>query len=194
MSLYAAVTFAPVQGFIEKSRKLRDLYGASLILSHLSSKLICAARCQGAEVISPGLPNFTQGMPNRILVKGDFPEEVAHKALLEAWGEVLEQCRTWLERTVGEFCRSYNQNNDDIKEFCQLQSQDSNFYTWKQEWDKWKNYTWELFWGTGNTAELAQKDLEQRKLSRRWTAINWVGESSSISGADAIAYPYFFRS
>jgi len=29
---YTVITFAPVQGFIEKSRKLRDLYGASQIL------------------------------------------------------------------------------------------------------------------------------------------------------------------
>ena len=29
-SIYTAITFAPVQGFIEKSRKLRDLYGMAL--------------------------------------------------------------------------------------------------------------------------------------------------------------------
>ncbi|MGB3558196.1 MAG: hypothetical protein WBA24_06590, partial [Geitlerinemataceae cyanobacterium] len=49
--------------------------------------------------------------------------------------------------------------------------------------------TWEVFWGTGDSPEEARKDLENRKLARQWTAINWIGESSSISGADAIAYP-----
>ena len=39
-TIYTAISFAPVQGFIEKSRKLRDLYGASLILSYLSQSLI----------------------------------------------------------------------------------------------------------------------------------------------------------
>ena len=32
---FTAVTFAPVQSFIRSSRKLRDLYDSSLLLSHL---------------------------------------------------------------------------------------------------------------------------------------------------------------
>ncbi|MFN7715048.1 MAG: type III-B CRISPR-associated protein Cas10/Cmr2, partial [Pseudanabaenaceae cyanobacterium] len=40
MTTYTVITFAPVQGFIEKSRKLRDLYGASQILSYLSYCLV----------------------------------------------------------------------------------------------------------------------------------------------------------
>lgn len=52
MSTYTAITFSPVQGFIEKSRKLRDLFGASLILSHLSKKLVEAAKSfEGNQVI-----------------------------------------------------------------------------------------------------------------------------------------------
>ncbi|MDB9512835.1 type III-B CRISPR-associated protein Cas10/Cmr2 [Kamptonema animale CS-326] len=175
MEEYVFITFAPIQGFIEKSRKLRDLYGASLILSYLSSKLIKAAQAQGTEVISPGFPQNTKGMPNRILLRGSFSEEAAHKALIEAWGLVLEQCRTWLERNVNEF-------------YCSQESKQFSF-TWESAWGKWKNYTWELFWGQGKTPEEARKNLENRKLSRQWTAINWIGESSSISGSDGIAYP-----
>jgi CRISPR-associated protein len=55
-TLYTAISFAPVQGFIEKSRKLRDLYGASLILSYLSQGLCRAAeQIPNCTVISPGL-------------------------------------------------------------------------------------------------------------------------------------------
>ncbi|BAZ08050.1 hypothetical protein NIES3974_47190 [Calothrix sp. NIES-3974] len=36
------ITFAPVQGFIEKSCKLRDLYGSSYLLSYLAW-VICKA-------------------------------------------------------------------------------------------------------------------------------------------------------
>ncbi|MBW4494162.1 MAG: CRISPR-associated protein Cmr2 [Oscillatoria princeps RMCB-10] len=177
-SKYIFVTFAPIQGFIEKSRKLRDLYGASLILSYLSTEILKAAKKKNAEVISPGLPGVSKGMPNRILVKGHFPEEVAREALIEAWGKVLKQCRTYLEREIDEF----------------LKGQGKKVYsytwdTWEIEWDKWKNHTWELFWGEGDTPDEARENLERRKLSRRWTAINWIGDSSSISGADAIAYP-----
>ena len=56
-TIYTAISFAPVQGFIEKSRKLRDLYGASLILSYLSQKIVEKAKKHLGEgsVISPGL-------------------------------------------------------------------------------------------------------------------------------------------
>jgi len=70
MVIYTAITFSPVQGFIEKSRKLRDLYGASLILSYLSKKIIDEAKNQNFTIISPGLPNLAKGMPNRILING----------------------------------------------------------------------------------------------------------------------------
>ena len=43
-SVYTAIGFAPVQGFIEKSRKLRDLFGASKILSYLSGKIVSKAK------------------------------------------------------------------------------------------------------------------------------------------------------
>jgi len=71
MPVYAATTFSPVQDFIEKSRKLRDLYGASIIISHLSARLVKAALAHNIDVISPGMPNLTKGMPNRILLKNN---------------------------------------------------------------------------------------------------------------------------
>jgi hypothetical protein len=37
---YTAVTFVPVQSFIRSSRKLSDLYGSSLLLSHLARALL----------------------------------------------------------------------------------------------------------------------------------------------------------
>jgi CRISPR-associated protein Cmr2 len=94
MPEYTAISFAPVQGFIEKSRKLRDLFGASLILSHLSSKLVAKAKCLGFEVISPGLPDVKEGMPNRILVRGEkvFDQGIVRKTLLDEWQKVLEVC------------------------------------------------------------------------------------------------------
>jgi CRISPR-associated protein Cmr2 len=49
---YTVITFAPVQGFIEKSRKLRDLYGASQILSYLSWKIVCAANLSTGQKIN----------------------------------------------------------------------------------------------------------------------------------------------
>jgi CRISPR-associated protein Cmr2 len=59
---YTVITFAPVQGFIEKSRKLRDLYGSSYILSFLSWIICQAAYKVNCVVVSPARPSVTQGM------------------------------------------------------------------------------------------------------------------------------------
>ncbi|WP_016953593.1 type III-B CRISPR-associated protein Cas10/Cmr2 [Anabaena sp. PCC 7108] len=164
---YTAITFAPVQGFIEKSRKLRDLYGASLILSYLSQQIVIAAhKPPETTVISPANINVQKGMPNRILIKGHFPEDIARQELLTAWEDILFVCRNWIETKLSNYK-----------------------YEWKREWGHWGNYTWEIFWGQGDSIANAMEDLETRKLSRDWTAINWIGESSSLTGTDGIAFP-----
>ena len=166
MYKYTAITFAPVQGFIEKSRKLRDLYGASLILSYLSQQLAQYVK-NTAELtlISPALPNVQKGMPNRILIKGEMSREDAEKIILSAWKEMLKVCRIWIEEKVPDK------------------------YHWEREWTLWGGHTWEIFQGSGCCIEAAMNDLETKKLSRDWSAVNWIGESSSLSGTDGIAFP-----
>lgn len=178
MSEYTAVSFAPVQGFIEKSRKLRDLFGASLILSHLSSKLVAEAQSKDLEVISPGCPNHPEGMPNRILIKGKFERNDVQNALLKEWQKILMICREWIE------------DNLDIpkEQYCWAQKEEQK-EKHKGEWERWGSYTWEIFWGySKSSVKDAMNDLETRKLKRDWTAINWMGESSSLTGTDAIAW------
>lgn len=166
MSKYTVITFAPVQGFIEKSRKLRDLYGASLLLSYLSQKLVSHIETsEGLTVISPGMPTIQKGMPNRILIQGELSQKAAEAILLNAWKEVLRVCRTWIEKKIPDQ------------------------YHWEREWSLWGNHTWEVFRGSGDDITAAMDDLETCKLSRAWTAVNWIGESSSLTGTDAIAFP-----
>ncbi|KYC38642.1 CRISPR-associated protein Cmr2 [Scytonema hofmannii PCC 7110] len=166
-AIYKAITFAPVQGFIEKSRKLRDLYGASLILSYLSQQIVLAADSRDdVTVISPANISVQKGMPNRILIKGHFTKEAAQEVLLAAWQNILSVCRNWIEQELPNY-----------------------EYEWEREWGHWGNHTWEIFWGEGNSIASAMEDLETRKLSRAWTAINWIGESSSLTGTDGIAFP-----
>lgn len=168
MSTYSAISFAPVQGFIERSRKLRDLFGASLILSYLSQHIATVAdQTQNCEVISPALINVQEGMPNRILVRGHFDRDQAQNALSKAWQQVLTQCQQWLEEHL---------------------TFSSEEFHWSREWEQWQRYTWELFWGQGTTPTDAMLDLERRKLKRAWIAINWIGDSSSLTGTDAIAW------
>jgi CRISPR-associated protein Cmr2 len=174
--LYTAISFAPVQGFIEKSRKLRDLYGASLILSYLSQKIAQEFHHPPElEVISPGFIDVQKGMPNRILIKGFVDRDRANNSLLTHWQHLLQVCQGWVERNVpAEY--HWAQTEEQIGKG-------------KGEWERWGSYTWELFWGKGENPKAATDDLEARKLKRGWTAINWIDESSSLSGTDAIAWP-----
>lgn len=175
MPIYTAISFAPVQGFIEKSRKLRDLFGASLMLSYLSYKLVEKAKNNQLDVISPGMPNVQKGMPNRILIQGEFPRDDVAKTLLEAWKNLLQECRQWVEETI-PVLEKYRENKETK-------------YYWEEEWRRWGMYCWEIFWGHGDSPLTAMKDLETRKLRRDWIGINWMGESSSLTGTDAIAWP-----
>ncbi|MBW4418962.1 MAG: CRISPR-associated protein Cmr2 [Myxacorys californica WJT36-NPBG1] len=187
-SQYTVISFAPVQGFIEKSRKLRDLFGASLILSYLSFKLVEEAEqvLGKGSVISPGLIRVQEGMPNRILVKGHLTREIVQNTLLREWQEILRICREWVEDNIGIPKNQYfwSQTDDQIGKQ-------------KGEWERWGSHAWEVFvgWGKNNpddstesTIKAAMEDLETRKLKRDWTGINWIGESSSLSGTDAIAW------
>ena len=174
--IYTAITFAPVQGFIEKSRKLRDLYGSSYLLSFLAWTICYVAKCNDCKVVSPALPNVTQGMPNQIIIRGDFKEEDAEFALNTAWECVTETCRDWIEKQVED-------KADGTK---------WNYQSWKRIWGLWTKYAWEFFWVQGNPGESisdVRQRLNEKKRCRGWTGINWQGESSTLSGADAIAYP-----
>ena len=179
MPTYTAISFAPVQGFIEKSRKLRDLFGASLILSYLSQKIVEElCKMPNVTVISPALPNVMKGMPNRILVKAEAEINRDHvkQFLLKHWKNLLTVCRKWVEKQIDSPKYEWSQSQEDVNQH-------------KGEWERWGEHTWEVFWGYGNNPHLAMEDLETRKLKRDWIAINWVGESSSLSGTDAIAWP-----
>jgi len=178
---HTVITFAPVQGFIEKSRKLRDLYGSSYLLSYLSW-VICNAADQtpGCQVISPALLNITQGMPNQIIIQGDFPQENANLVFKKAWECVTETCREWIQENI---------KGDAQGEF--------QYTSWKRNWGLWTKYGWEFFWVQGKISESegesindAREKLNERKRWRDWTGINWQGESSTLSGTDAIACPH----
>lgn len=175
---YTVLSFAPVQGFIEKSRKLRDLFGSSYLLSFLSWAVCHEIERSGCTVISPALSNVTQGMPNQIVVRGQFPIEggydEARAPLDRTWRCIVEACQTWIE------------SHPKLKLF------QADFRYWERDWNLWKNHAWEFFWVAGAPGESisdVRDRLNDIKRSRNWTGINWVGESSTLSGADAIAYP-----
>jgi len=170
---YSAVTFAPVQSFIRASRKLRDLYGSSLLLSHLAHAIADDASAKGLDVISPASISSSRGVPNVLVIKGDYRKGQARDALLASWKRVLHVCRRWLEEAV--------------------EGSEIVLADWEKSWGpSWKAcglHTWELFHGQGETIEQARQALAVNKLQRDWSAPNWTGESSTLSSAEAVARP-----
>ncbi len=175
---YTVITFAPVQGFIENSRKLRDLYGSSFILSYLA-KVLCEdtqryfkyekgkSPKESDPVISPAIINVTQGTPNQIIIRGEYPEADAKRVFNDAWRTLVICCREEIESRVP------NEN-----------------YNWNRVWNAWANYSWEFFYFCGGeTITDARQKLNEIKRSRSWVGINWIGESSTLSGSDEIAWP-----
>ena len=174
MTTYTAITFAPVQGFIEKSRKLRDLYGSSFLLSYLADTICREAETKGLTVVSPAIIDVTQGTPNQILINGDFSQEV-EPLFRKTWGKIVDGCRRWVEKNI-------KQENGQPFEYPQ----------WKRYWNAWKNHAWELFYTVEKVAESeisqVKAALSKKKRSRNWIGVNWTGESSTLSGVDGIAW------
>ncbi len=174
---YTILTFAPIQGFIQNSRKLRDLYGSSYLLSYLSWAICHSAQTHGHTIISPALTNVAQGLPNVIIVQGKFDKTIAQAAFNQAWKCAVETCRFWIEAEL--------KFDIDGNQWC---------YNWEREWKLWASHAWEFFCvqGTSDIHDLKAK-LTEQKRSRDWTGVNWMGESSTLSGADAIAHPELGR-
>jgi CRISPR-associated protein Cmr2 len=162
---YTAVTFAPVQSFIRASRKLRDLYGSSLLLSHLARALADDASSRDLTVISPASVDSSRGVPNVLVIEGDYRKGHAHEALLGTWKQVLEVCRLWLEQ--------------------QLPAPPC----WQSSWKACASHSWELFHGQGTTIKEARQALAINKKQRDWSLPNWTGESSTLSSAEAVVWP-----
>jgi CRISPR-associated protein Cmr2 len=172
---YIAISIAPVQGFIERSRKLRDLYGSSFTLSYLARAVCNYAEQNGYTVISPATINMIQGTTNVIVLRSepkDFATEKSkiEQVVLDHWKALVKNCRIWIEVNALDITSKKYE------------------YSWRSEWELWENHAWEIFIGTGDSNDLARKDLNQAKRSRSWTAINWMGESSTLSGSDAVAW------
>lgn len=168
--VFTIVTFAPVQGFIENSRKLRDLYGSSFIISYLSRSICEAAKKDNYTVISPAIINLTQGTPNQIIIEGNtpFPKAKAETIFNTTWQTLVKTCQFHIQDTLNKYT-----------------------YHWSRSWNAWANYTWEFFCVEGEPGDSisdVRKKLNETKRQRNWIGINWVGESSTLSGTDAVAW------
>ena len=167
---FTVVTFAPVQGFISSSRKLRDLYGSSLLLSVLAKAIVDDAKERGFEVLSPALVNTARGTPNLLVISGAYKKGHGRDALQKTWGAILDATRQWIEDSIPNFD-----------------------YDWDSSWKQWHSHAWEYFHAQGATITTARQQLALTKQERAWSGINWTGESSTLAGSDAIARPSMGR-
>ncbi len=186
--VFTTITFSPVTEFIEKTRKLRDLYGSSFILSYLAEAVCRAAKDHLGDnaVVSPASLNITMGTPDQIVIQGDFPEEAVKAAFLNAWGTILDACRNWVCDNCHDWIKTAHQQWVADGEWTANRE-----LPWDRDWQQWKNYAWEIFWAQGASIPDALKTLTQKEAQqeRNWVGVNWVGESSSLSGADGIGWP-----
>jgi len=160
------------------------LYGSSYILSFLSWIICQAAYKVNCSVVSPALPNVTQGMPNQIILEGDLSQDDIKQIqsfFNKAWELLAETCQDWIEDHI----QTYENEGKNQQQWY--------YESWRRDWKLWKKYAWEFFWASGKLGESitqVRQRINQVKNSRDWTGINWQGESSTLSGGDAIAYPY----
>lgn len=102
-------SIGPVQGFVAQSRRTRDLWGSSYLLSYLAARAMSGAADHG-EIVRPrvdddplfgwvrggraGLPPRIGSVPNHFVVRSDAgPEEVvaaAEAAFYDAWRQVYQ--------------------------------------------------------------------------------------------------------
>lgn len=106
------VSIGPVQGFVSQSRRTRDLWGSSYLLSFLSAHAMHGAEEAGGKIVRPlveedelyqwvkgrrsGDPPRIGSVPNHFVAEVDEGEDVsvvarrAEEALMEAWRKVHE--------------------------------------------------------------------------------------------------------
>lgn len=152
------------------SRKLRDLYGSSVLISHLARAQAEDAVSHRHTIVSPADINVSRGVPNVLVIRGAYSKDQASKALLTCWQRVLSGCRDWIE----VFYRS---------------KQPDPAFDWDSSWRACGLHSWELFHGQGATITAAREALAITKLQRAWSAPNWTGESSTLSSAEAVVRP-----
>lgn len=163
MKVFIDYSVGPVQGFVAQSRRTRDLWGSSYLLSVLAGHAMLGAIRAGGEITRPQIDNDplflrisgdekvsvpTLGsLPNRFQVEVDNQSDVspvanaATEALYRAWNKV--QQAVWQEFV--EDVAPLGKDTDQI-------------------WDRQTSSFWEVSWTA--SPEKASSSLARRKLWR----------------------------
>jgi CRISPR-associated protein Cmr2 len=162
-------TIAPVQAFVAQSRRTRDLWASSYLLSYLASAALDAVKVAGCRIVLPAEPDgeagvFQQGpphgnAPNRFVAEGLDLAGAAQKAaesFRTKWQRIAETVWTAFLRPV------IDKGNGT-----------------RAVWDRQVNNFWEITWATGS----ADADpLPCRKNWRTTPATIEPGDHCSMMG------------
>jgi len=154
-------TIGPVQGFVAQSRRTRDLWAGSWLLSWLSGHAMRAVLDRGGRLRVPAvdkgqldrlLQKEHAALPNRFVAAVDDPQaaaEAAENAFHAAWHAIANAVWDKFVAPVAD----EGQNTRAI-------------------WDRQVNHFWELAWVVGDDSAL----LDRRK--------NWRGAPATIEPGD----------
>ena len=157
-------SIGPVQGFISRSRRTRDLWGSSYLLAFLSAHAICAARKAGAVVVQPLVdddPLVRQvcgeaagaaslgTVPNHFVVEtGGEPSAVANAmedAVGKAWNRICEA--VWDSFVAGT--AGIGNGTEAI-------------------WQRQVNTFWEVTWTAGPASDCAGLRARRKHWRSQW--------------------------
>lgn len=171
-------TFSPVQGFIEKSRKLRDLFSSSYLLSYLTEKLIEYIESKGfGEVIFPQKSslehNTLANYPNRLVLKVENNSEnlceELRKKFEDVWEDIAFEVSLKLE-LCGRAKMQFDKHvMDYFNTFCHIQ-----VFVDKDQWQKALEVSVEPPKDTDNyafTYDLAERYLGAKKTMRPYKGL-----------------------
>lgn len=176
--VYIDLSIGPVQGFVAQSRRTRDLWGSSYLLSFLSAHAICGAveAGLGAELIRPcvdsdplyewvagrgrGAPPEIGSVPNHLIVKVD-PRQI--DALVGAVEARFERAwKTVCEAVWGRFVGHAEVKGEGTAEI----------------WRRQVSGFWEVVWTVGQTE--GSDALRRRKHWRSHHASEEPGDKCSV--------------
>ena len=175
MTIHLDMSVGPVQDFVAQSRRTRDLWGSSYLLSFLSAHAMRGAKKAGGEIAQPavdddplyrwvsghreGAPPRVGSLPNRFVVKvdGDAQKvaEAGVDALETAWKRV---CKAVWDKFVEHACF----DGDGTKNI------------WHRQIDNF----WEVTWTAGSDAERSL--LARRKQWRSHSPPDEPGDKCTV--------------
>jgi CRISPR-associated protein Cmr2 len=168
-------TLGPVQGFVAQSRRTRDLWAGSFLLSLLSGHAMKAVLDKGGSIAFPDVTHdklleairFQQGtpeigsIPNRFkaIVPDDFDGSDCKQAVLTAWRRVADA--VWKN-----YVSPVDGGGNDVQAI----------------WDRQIENFWDMAWVIGDEEQNDSSWLDQRKNWRTYQPSHECGDHCTLMG------------